>query len=133
MSFAKRFNTPTANFTFEMEGKDLPFCDLKTLVAHNGLDVIYQVKMLYINKSGRFGDTPCIVTPHNIVNAPSHLTETVKEILVDTPSINMINDGYVGFKVYAYNNKYGQQYSIEWVDINDPEKHVEPEQVGVPF
>lgn len=133
MSFAKRFNTPTATFTFEMDGKDLPYTDLRTLAEQNGMEAVYQVKMLYINKGGRFGDAPCIVTPHNIVNAPHHMLDTVKEILTDTPSVNLINDGYVGFKLYSYKNKFGQQYAVEWVDIADPENHVEPEQVGVPF
>lgn len=133
MSFAKRFNTPTANFDFDMKGKDLPFCSLKDLAHANGLDAVYQIKMLYINKKGKHGDSPCIVTPHNIVNAPSHLLDTVIDILNDTPSINIINDGYAGFKLYQYENKFGKQLSIEWVDIENPEKHVEPEQVGVPF
>ena len=133
MSFAKRFNTPTASFTFEMDGKDLPFTDLKTLAEENGIDAIYQVKMLYINKGGRFGDAPCIVTPHNIVNAPAHMLDTVKDVLLDQPSVGMINDGYVGFKLYSYNNKFGQQYAVEWVDIENPDEHVEPNQVGIPF
>lgn len=133
MSFATRFNTPSANFTFEMDGKKLPFCDLKQLAEQNGLEAVYQVKMLYINKSGHYGDSPCVVTSGNIVNAPSHLTDTVKEILLDAPSITLINSGYVGFKVYQYKNKFGNQYSLEWVDIDNPEDHKEPEAFNVPF
>ena len=132
MSFAKRFNTPTAHFTFEMEGKTLPFCDLKTMAEQNGIEAVYQVKMLYINKGGKFGDAPCIVTENNIVNAPSHMLENVKDILNDQISVDMINSGEVGFKLYSYSNKYGQQYAIEWVDINDPSTHVEPDAIA-PF
>lgn len=133
MSFAKRFNTPTASFTFEMDGKDLPFCDLKQLAETNGIDAVYQLKMIYINKGGRYGDAPCLVTANNIVNAPSHMLATCKDVLSDQPSVTMINDGYVGFKLYAYTNKFGDQYAVEWVDIKEPENHVEPEQVGTPF
>lgn len=131
MSFAKKHNTPTASFTFEMDGKTLPFVDLKALATQNGINAVYQVKMLYINKSGQFGDAPCIVTANNIVNAPSHLLNAVKEILSDAPSISMINGGYVGFKLYTYKNKFGEQYSVEWVDIN-PDSHIEPD-VATPF
>lgn len=132
MSFAKRFNTPTASFTFEMEGKTLPFADLRALAKQNGLDAVYQLKMIYINKGGKFGDAPCLVTENNIINAPSHMLNTCKEVLLDQPSVSMINDGYVGFKLYSYSNKFGEQYAVEWVDIKEPELHVEPEQI-MPF
>ena len=133
MSFTKRFNTPTASFTFEMEGKDLPFCDLRSLAEANGVDAVYQLQMIYINKGGKFGDAPCLVTSHNIINAPSHMLANCKEILLDQASVTMINDGYVGFKLYEYVNKFGTQYAIEWVDIKNPEDHDEPNQVGIPF
>ena len=132
MSFAKRFNTPTASFTFEMDGKTLPFCDLRALANQNGIDAVYQVKMLYIGKGGKFGDAPCIVTANNIINAPANMLNVVKEILSDQASVNIINDGYAGFKLYEYENKFGTQYAVEWVDIKNPEIHAEPEQV-LPF
>lgn len=133
MSFAKRFNTPTANFDFEMKGKELPYCNAKQLADQNGLEAVYQVKMLYINKSGHYGDSPCIVTGGNIVNAPSHLIDSVKDIIIDPPSISLINAGYVGFRIYEYENKFGKQYSIEWVDIATPESHTDPEPFNIPF
>lgn len=132
MSFAKRFNTPTASFTFEMDGKILPFCDLKAMADQNGIEAVYQLKMLYINKGGKFGDAPCLVTVNNIINAPSHMLDNVKDILNDQISVNMINNGEVGFKLYSYSNKFGQQYAVEWVDIKNPDLHAEPEQIA-PF
>ena len=133
MSFAKRFNTPTAHFTFEMDGKDLPFCDLRTMASQNGVNAVYQLKMLYINKGGKYGDAPCLVTANNIVNAPSHMLENVKDILNDQYSVDAINAGNVGFKLYEYNNKFGKQYAIEWVDIDNPEQHSEPAKIDTPF
>lgn len=115
-SFAKRFNTPTANFDFEMP-ENHEYIDLRSLASQRGLDEAYVVRMLYINKKGKFGDNPVVVTDDHLVNLPSHLLETVKDILTDAPSISMINNGEVGFKIYQYNNQFGDQYSIEWIDI----------------
>lgn len=116
MSFAKLHNTPSASFNFATPDS-FEYRKPSELVAANGTDKVYKVNALYINKKGQFGDEPVIITDECIVNAPSHLSDAVKGILLDDNSVKMINDGKVGFKLYQYENKFGTQYSVSWVDL----------------
>lgn len=115
-SFAKKHSTENARFTFEIP-ETFAYTDLKALAEKNSIETIYQVNALYINKKGKFGDSPVIVTNNELVNAPSHLTPVVLEVLKDGESIGLINSGHVGFKIYTYANSYGLNYALEWVDL----------------
>ncbi len=116
MSFAKLHNTPSAAFTF-ITPEGFTYEKPVDLVKVNGLDKVYKVNALYINKKGQFGDEPVVITDDCIVNAPAHLVEAVKVILFDEKSVQMINDGKVGFKFYEYKNSKGNQIGLTWVDL----------------
>lgn len=117
MSFANKHNSEnTKLFTFEIPS-NFEYCNLAELVKEHGLDKVHKVNALFINTKGKFGDAPTIVTDTALVNAPQHLTETVKEIMKDGESVSTINNGHAGFKVYTYKNQFGDQYALEWVDI----------------
>lgn len=92
------------------------------MVKEYGIDTVHKVNALYINKKSKFGDSPVIVTDNELVNAPGHMLDTVLEILVDGESLSLINGGYVGFKIYAYTNEYGEHFGVEWVDIEPAKK-----------
>lgn len=116
MSFAKLHNVAIAHFDFETPS-DFEYKKPAHLVVEHGVDKVYPVKALYINKKGQYGDEPVIVTDEFILNAPSHLVDSVKGILLDEKSVKMINDGKVGFKFYEYKNSKGNQVGVTWVDI----------------
>jgi hypothetical protein len=119
MSFAKKNNSKNEklfNFTIP-EGFD--YKNLKQLVSEYGADQIHMVNALYINTKGKYGDAPVIATDNELVNAPQHLVNTVKDIMKDGESISTINNGYAGFKIYPYENKYGLCYGLQWVDIDE--------------
>ena len=117
MSFANKHNTAIKLFDYEVTS-DLEYINLKELHTANP-DKIHPVKALYINTKGRYGDSPVIATGYELVNAPQHLLNVVKDVLVDAESISMINRGYVGFKTYTYESQHhGQQVGMHWVDIN---------------
>lgn len=116
MSFAKKHNTVVTHFDFETPS-DFDYKKPANLIVEYGEDKVYPVKAIYINKKGQFGDEPVIVTDEFIVNAPSHLVDSIKEIFEDENSVKLINEGKVGFKLYSYENKFGTQYSVTWVDV----------------
>lgn len=116
MSFAKRFNKVKARFDYKAP-ENTPFASPSELVEVNGIATVYPLRACYINKKGYYGEEAVLITNSHFVNAPKHVLETVKEILNDEQSIQLINDGKVGFKFYQYKNKFGEQIGIEWVDL----------------
>ena len=115
-TFTKKHGTGGKLFAYEIP-ENMEYTDLKDLVNSHGLDPIYKVNALYINKKGKFGDAPVIATDLALVNAPQHLLEVVLEVMADQASRLMIDNGEVGFKIYTYKNQYGLNYGLEWVDI----------------
>lgn len=114
-SFANKHNAKPNPFTFETP-EHFQYSKPETLVVTNGIDETYKLNAIYVNKKGQFGDEPVFVTDNELVNAPSHMMDTVNEIMNDSESINLIIDGQVHFKFYEYKNKFGKQYGITWVD-----------------
>lgn len=116
MSFAKRFNTVKAQFDYQAP-ENTPFIKPSELVAKNGIDKVYKLRSCYINKKGLYGNEPVLITDDFFVNAPTHIVETIQQILKDEQAVKLINLEKVGFKFYQYQNKFGEQIGIEWVDI----------------
>lgn len=118
-TFATKHNASARLFLFEIP-EHFTYRDLQQLATENGLKADYKVNAIYINKKGMYGDQPVIATNDALVNAPHHMVDQVREILSDAESVNLINGGYVGFKLYTYENKFGSQYAIEWIDFPEP-------------
>lgn len=115
-TFANKHNTKPNPFTFKTpEGH--PYTKPYELVGVNGLDATYIVRALYINKGGKFGDEPVIVTDGFTLNAPHSMVDMVAAIIDDGESTQLINSGVVAFKLYEYTNKYGKQHGVTWVDV----------------
>ncbi len=115
-TFTKKHGSGGKLFKFEIP-ENFGYVNLKELVDRNGLEPVYKINAFYINKKGKFGDAPVIATDNELVNAPQHLLDTVLEVMEDQASRLMVDDGKVGFKVYAYKNSYGENYAVEWVDL----------------
>lgn len=116
MSFANRHSTTAKLFAFETP-ESFEFKDLRDLYAEYGADNVHKVNAIYVNKKGKYGEQPTIITDNEMLNAPHHLMRVVKDVLADSESIGLINKGHVGFKIYTYENAHGTNYSLEWVDI----------------
>lgn len=114
-TFASKHNVKANPFQYETPDSH-EYTNPKDLVVKNGLDAKYKLNAIYVNKKGQFGDEPVLVTDNELVNAPSHMMDAINGILDDSESIQLIIDGQVSFKFYEYNNKYGLNYSIVWVD-----------------
>ena len=116
MSFANRFNTEKTRFEYQAPD-NTPFFKPAELVAKNDIDKVYTLKACYVNKKGLYGNEPVLITENEFVNAPSHMAETISQVLKDDNAIKLVNLNKVGFRFYEYENKYGQQFGIEWVDL----------------
>lgn len=113
MSILNKYNNKPK---FEYDNKkEREYINLRGLVDNNGINQVYDVHALFINTKSRFGDAPIIVTNDYMVNAPHHLLETVKEMIYDSEVVQLVNDRKVGFKIYAYQGRNGNGYSVEWV------------------
>ena len=116
MSFASKHNSAARKFNFEIP-KDFEYKSLSDIYREYGELEGYKVNALYINTKSKFGDAPVIATDNEMVNAPQHMLEQVKAALQDKESIDQINAGKVGFKLYKYSNEYGEALGIEWLDL----------------
>ena len=115
MSYATKFNKGS-KFTFKTVD-DPQYVSLEVLYNEDP-EQIHDVKALYINTKSRFGDAPCVaIDPVIIVNLPSHLLETVKEMINNDECVDAINNNEVKFKIYSYKDKTFNKtcYSVEWL------------------
>lgn len=116
MSIANRFNSSSVKFNYEIP-ETHNFVKPSELVTAHGLEQAYTVRSMYVNTKGKYGDEPVIICDECLLNAPQHTLDAVREILQDSDAIDAINNGKLGFKFYQYKNKYGEQYSLTWIDL----------------
>lgn len=98
------------------------YCKLQDLVECNGVDAVYTVEALFINTKSRFGNAPVLVTSQWLVNAPSHLTPTVQQMIQTPELVAQINARKVGFKVYQYTTNNRVCFSVEWVEVTNEQE-----------
>ena len=116
MSFANKHNVKPSPFTFKTpEGH--PYVKPVDLANQNGIDAVYTIRAMYVNKGGKFGDEPVIVTDDFILNAPHHLVDTVRDVIDDGESTQLVNSGQAAFKLYEYKNAKGNQLGVSWCDV----------------
>lgn len=96
---------------------DRDYCKLSELVDCNGTDAIYIVEALFINTKSRYGDAPVLVTSQWLVNAPAHLTDTVRQMIATPEIVDAINARQVAFKVYQYISNNRICFSVEWLTV----------------
>ena len=116
MSFAKKYNVVKPSFDFK-PSDDAEYIKPSELVQLNGIDAVYPLRACYINKKGLYGNEPVLITEECFINAPAHIVEDLEQVVKDENSIKLVNLNKVGFQFYEYENKYGQQFGIEWVDL----------------
>lgn len=114
-NFLNQFNK-RALFVYDNEA-ERDYCKLADLVECNGIDEVYTVEALFINTKSKFGHAPVIVTSQWLVNAPSHLTQTVQQMINTPELVDLVNQRKVGFKVYQYTANNRVCYSIEWCEV----------------
>lgn len=113
-SFASRFNKST----FGIDTTDFGYVKLADKYAADGGDVVHTINGLYVHKSP-LGDSPVIIDEgkKELVNIPSHLAETFREILADDEAVDAIKSGKVGYTIYEYESHNKKCYSVNFVDL----------------
>lgn len=126
---------------FNVDTKDLTYCNLKELYEHE-LEVadtsggayvpgtaVYIFGAAFINPKSKFGETPNLVvmtpdengeiTPSYIASLPTHLADVVKEMLNDVEAVEAIKALNVGFKIRKYHNKKFNvdAFTVDWCDV----------------
>lgn len=115
-TFANKFNKnnfdiDTTNFEY------IKLADIFNSKENGGKDVVHPVNGVYVHKS-QLGDSPVIIDADNkkLVNLPSHMAETIREILSDSEAVEAIKQNKVGYTIYEYESHAKKCYSISWVD-----------------
>ena len=111
-SLAKQLNQKR-NKNFGLETRGFKYVNLAGLYNENGADEVYQVLGAY-QREGQYGLESVLIINGKFVNLPHHLNDDVSAIL---QHIDIIDDQKLGFKVRPYTSKYGQFYSVEWIDM----------------
>lgn len=118
MGFAEKYNKFNAIFNIDI--KDFSFINGYEFITKYGSNVV-KIDGLYISKKGMFNDHPVaiIASEKMLLDLPSHMTDTVKEVLRDAESINLIKKGLVGIKAHEYvDSKYNKRcIGFDWCDL----------------
>ena len=118
MGFAEKYNK--FNTIFDIDIKDFEFMDGYDFIAKFG-DNVVKIDGLYINKKGNYNDHPVaiIASEKILLDLPSHMTDTVNEVLQDSESIDLIKKGLVGLKAHEYIDKTYHKRCVgyEWCDL----------------
>lgn len=116
-NFIKKYGK---NFVFDIDfEKD--YVSLKDLYEDS--EAVYPIKGLYINSKGIYDDSPVFETSEYLVNIPSHMTDTCKDILSDEEAIEEIKSGKVGFTIRQYEKtvkgKKRVCYTIDFKELDN--------------
>ena len=95
------------------------YVSLSDMVKQYGINETHQVNAIYVNTKSRFGEAGILVTNNELVNLPNHLTPTIKDMIVDDEIVDMANNNQLGFKIYSYQGRNGEGYSVNWVDLRN--------------
>ena len=94
--------------------------ELNDIIAKFG-DNVVKIDELYITKKGNYDDhrVAIIADQKILLDLPSHMTDTVNEVLQDSESIDLIKKGLVGLKAHEYvDNTYHKRcVGYEWCDL----------------
>ena len=136
MSISK-FNK-TRKFTYELTGEP-NYADLRELFKIMGSEGVAKLLMFYKNTKGMYGlQYVAVISYDGVVynaNLPKHLNATMEEMYNDDETVNQINAGKAGLKIYTYHcENYNKDcYSVEFVDVEPTEEFLECDKDALPF
>lgn len=105
-----KFNKQSVYFDVDTEG--FQFCKIKELK----LDTDYKLLGVFL-KDGKFGTYPIYIVDGWLVDGTPSMAETVKLILADPEAVADIKNGKAGIRVRTYDNQFGKQFAIDYVDM----------------
>lgn len=115
MSIAKhnrrenRFKIDTTGFEFKKLGE---------LYDKKEPETVFPVYGLYINRKGKYGESPFAASEGYFISLPAHLVDVVKDILSDDESVKQINECMAGLVIRTYDDDKGvTHYTADFVDV----------------
>ena len=112
MSFANKLNAKR-NRQLDIDTTGFTYVKLADLYKENGAETVYTVLGCY-QHDGQFGRESVVIIANYFVNLPHHLNDDVAEIM---QNMNIIENKQLGFKVIPYTSKYGNFYTVQWIDL----------------
>ena len=103
---------------FKVDTTDFPYKKLGELFNKATPETVFSVYGLYINRKGKYGESPFAASDGYFISLPSHLVDVVKEILADDSCIDQMNAGKAGLIIRPYDDDKGvTHYSADFVDV----------------
>lgn len=111
--FAAKFNKTS----FGIDTKDFEYIKLGQVAEGSAPGEVHPIDGMWVHASA-LGDSPVIIDAQakKLVNLPSHLGETVREILSNTEAVDAIKAGKVGYTIYQYESHNKTCYGINFVN-----------------
>lgn len=108
-----RFTADTSGYSGYVKPSELDMTD------RAGNPRRYWISALYINTKSRYGDSPVAAVQEGpgagcFVNLPAHELETVRDIIADDRSVDLVNRGKVYFTLEPYHSK---THDVECIGI----------------
>lgn len=112
-NFAQKFNKTS----FGIDTKEFVYVKLADVAANSSEDEVHPINGMWVHAS-QLGDSPVIIDAQakRLVNLPSHLGETVREILADSEAVDAIKSDKVGYTIYTYESHGKTCYGINFVN-----------------
>lgn len=105
------------NNLFKHDTAGYKFFSLKDLYSKDK-DASYPLRGLYINpKGGKYGPSPFAATDGFFISLPSHLLDTVRNIMGDAETVKLINDGKCALTIRPYEADGEEHYSANFIDV----------------
>ena len=113
MDFASKFNKTS----FGIDTKDFGYVKLAEVAASSEPSTVHPINGMWVRNS-QLGDSPVIIDAENkrLVNLPSHLGATVRDILADPDAVETTKQGKVGYTIYSYESHGKTCYGINFVN-----------------
>lgn len=105
-----KYNKTSVYFDVNTEGFEF------TKVAELKEGETYKLLGLFL-KDGKFGTYPVYIIDKWLVSGTPAQADVVRSILNDPEAVEDIKNGKAGIKMRTYENQFGKQHAIDYVDI----------------
>ena len=103
---------------FKVDTEGFEFKKLGDLYNPKKPETVFSVYGLYINRKGKYGESPFAASDGYFISLPGHLTDVVKEILSDDEAIEQMNESRAGLVIRPYDDDKGvTHYSADFVEV----------------
>lgn len=116
MDFTKFNKGSFKKIEWGIDTKEYKFVKIKDLVAADKKTVT--IRGLFFTKSEQFGLQPNAIIDGALLNLPTHIVDTVKEMLNDDGCVAAIKRGECGVTFRKYDSKYRKDcWGVDFINL----------------